>query len=104
LGALAGRHRRVPADARPGSAAQASGAPRQGAHRVDPPIRQHTLPSGARQGTAVTVNGSVPGPLPRGREGATATVRVTNPLAAVTSIHRHGLLVICPHLLDHWKR
>jgi CopA family copper-resistance protein len=46
----------------------------------------------------VTVNGSVPGPLVRLREGETVTIRVTNQLEEVTSIHWHGVLV--PHEMD----
>src|ERR687891_408577 len=40
------------------------------------PVRQITNATGARQGTAVTVNGSVPGPLLRLREGETVAIRV----------------------------
>ena len=42
---------------------------------------------------AVGVNGSVPAPLIRLREGDDVTLRVTNTLAEDTSIHWHGLLV-----------
>lgn len=48
---------------------------------------------GQRQGTAVTINGTVPGPLLRFKEGETVTLRVTNRLDEPTSIHWHGLLV-----------
>jgi len=44
-------------------------------------------------GNAIAVNGSVPGPLVRLREGQEAVIRVTNRLEEVTSIHWHGLLV-----------
>jgi FtsP/CotA-like multicopper oxidase with cupredoxin domain len=40
---------------------------------------------------ATTVNGSVPGPTLRFREGETVTIRVANRLAQDTSIHWHGL-------------
>ena len=53
---------------------------------------------GGRLGTAVTMNGTVPGPLLRFREGETVTLRVTNRLDTDTSIHWHGLLV--PHEMD----
>jgi len=43
----------------------------------------------ARMATAV--NGSVPGPILRLREGDTVTLKVTNRLAEPTSIHWHGL-------------
>ena len=43
--------------------------------------------------TATAVNGQVPGPLLRMREGDTVTVRVTNQLRVRSSIHWHGLIV-----------
>lgn len=46
-----------------------------------------------RQRLATTINGGIPGPLLRLREGTTATLRVTNQLKVPTSIHWHGLLV-----------
>ncbi len=47
---------------------------------------------------ATTVNGSVPGPLLRMKEGTTATLRVTNRLREPTSIHWHG--IILPFQMD----
>lgn len=46
-----------------------------------------------RTGHAVTVNGSVPAPLIRLREGQKVRLSVTNHLREDTSIHWHGLLV-----------
>ncbi len=46
-----------------------------------------------RPGKATTVNGQLPAPLLRWREGDDIVVRVTNRLAEDTSIHWHGLLV-----------
>ena len=46
-----------------------------------------------RRGHGIAVNGSVPGPLIRLREGQTAKLNVTNHLSEDTSIHWHGLLV-----------
>ncbi len=43
--------------------------------------------------TAITVNGSLPGPLLRWREGDTVTIRVKNRLSEPTSIHWHGILL-----------
>ncbi|MHB2248847.1 copper resistance system multicopper oxidase [Pseudomonas fitomaticsae] len=43
--------------------------------------------------TAMTINGSLPGPLLRWREGDTVTLRVRNRLKADTSIHWHGILL-----------
>ncbi|RYY79438.1 MAG: copper resistance system multicopper oxidase [Moraxellaceae bacterium] len=47
---------------------------------------------------ATTVNGQLPGPLLRLREGDTVTIRVHNHLQQDTSIHWHGLLV--PYQMD----
>ncbi|PMW96597.1 copper oxidase [Pseudomonas sp. FW215-R2] len=43
--------------------------------------------------TAMTINGGVPGPLLRWREGDTVTLRVRNRLKDTTSIHWHGILL-----------
>lgn len=46
-----------------------------------------------RTGLGIAVNGTVPGPLIRLREGQTVRLNVVNHLAEDTSIHWHGLLV-----------
>jgi CopA family copper-resistance protein len=46
-----------------------------------------------RRGPGIAVNGSVPGPLIRLREGQNVQLNVTNNLTVDTSIHWHGLLV-----------
>lgn len=46
-----------------------------------------------RPATAVAVNGGLPGPLLRWREGDTVTVRVANRLGVDTSLHWHGILL-----------
>ncbi|MGE4477054.1 MAG: copper resistance system multicopper oxidase [Stutzerimonas sp.] len=43
--------------------------------------------------TAMAINGSIPGPLLRWREGDTVTLRVRNRLPHNTSIHWHGILL-----------
>jgi CopA family copper-resistance protein len=43
--------------------------------------------------TAMTINGSLPGPLLRWREGETVTLRVKNRLEQDTSIHWHGIIL-----------
>lgn len=48
---------------------------------------------GRRSGHAVTVNGSLPAPLIRLREGQDVRIAVTNTLDEDSSIHWHGLLV-----------
>jgi CopA family copper-resistance protein len=44
-----------------------------------------------RNAVATAVNGSIPGPLLRWREGDTVTISVTNRLKVPTSIHWHGV-------------
>src|SRR5260370_783181 len=44
-----------------------------------------------RNSVATAINGSIPGPLLRWREGDTVTVSVTNRLKVPTSIHWHGV-------------
>ncbi|MGD2131608.1 MAG: copper resistance system multicopper oxidase [Maricaulaceae bacterium] len=46
-----------------------------------------------RRGGAVTVNGGVPGPLLRWREGDEVTLRLANALDEDASIHWHGILL-----------
>jgi FtsP/CotA-like multicopper oxidase with cupredoxin domain len=46
-----------------------------------------------RERVALTINGSLPGPLLRWREGDTVTLRVSNALDDDTSIHWHGILL-----------
>lgn len=47
---------------------------------------------------ATTINGSLPSPTLRWREGDTVTMRVTNKLKESTSIHWHG--IILPYQMD----
>ena len=47
---------------------------------------------------ATTVNGSLPAPTLRLREGDTVTIRVTNRLRESTSIHWHGIII--PYQMD----
>ncbi|MEK7816175.1 MAG: copper resistance system multicopper oxidase [Pseudomonadota bacterium] len=47
---------------------------------------------------ATTINGSLPAPTLRWREGDTVTLRVTNRLKVDTSIHWHGILL--PYQMD----
>ena len=54
--------------------------------------------TGSRRGPAVTVNGTIPGPLVRLKEGQNLVVDMVNDSSEGTSIHWHGLLV--PFLMD----
>lgn len=56
-------------------------------------IEEKTVNITGRERTAMTINGSVPGPLLRWREGEEVTINVTNRLDEVSSIHWHGVLV-----------
>jgi CopA family copper-resistance protein len=50
------------------------------------------------QRVATTINGSIPAPTLRWREGDTVTLHVTNHLSEETSIHWHGILL--PYQMD----
>ncbi len=65
---------------------------------IDLHIMRKSLEIGGRMGDAVTISGSIPGPLVRLKEGQDAVMQVTNQLDEDTSIHWHGLLV--PHQMD----
>ena len=83
--------------------AQASRGPgsemRVGGERVgDLVIDRTSIEVDGRLGSAITINGTVPGPILRFREGETVTLRVTNRLDTDTSIHWHGVLV--PNEMD----
>lgn len=56
-------------------------------------VAESHFSTGGRFGHAVTVNGTLPAPLLRLREGDTVRIAVTNRLKEQTSIHWHGLLV-----------
>jgi len=60
---------------------------------IDLRIAETRLGIGGRSAVATTVNGSVPGPELRLREGRDVVLRVHNALHEDTSIHWHGLLV-----------
>lgn len=78
--------------------AQGMGAARKGwdelsGEDIHLSIGESHFATGNRAGHAITVNGSVPGPLIRLREGQNVRLHVTNNLAEDSSIHWHGLLV-----------
>ena len=81
-----------------GRSVHGGGAIRTGFDEVSGPIVDLAVSSGSwrvqgRRGHAVAVNGSVPGPLVRLREGQNVRLNVTNQLDEDTSIHWHGLLL-----------
>ena len=93
LGALAGLQHVMPAYAFENIGLQPKAAGDSDANAIDLLIREEQLQFGKRRGTAITINGTVPGPLVRLREGRDATLRVTNGLKEDSSIHWHGLLL-----------
>ena len=100
FGALAGLSALTPAWARSamtlGPALQPGLAPtvkRPGLVEYDLTIDRTRLAFGGRTGTAVTMNGTVPGPLLRFTEGDEAVIRVHNRLDEQTSVHWHGLIL-----------
>lgn len=60
-------------------------------------IGERSFVLNGKTGNAMTINGTVPGPLLRLREGQEVTLRVTNRLPEITSIHWHGIL-LPPHM------
>lgn len=56
-------------------------------------IAKHKLNIAGRVAMPTVVNGLLPGPILRYREGETVTIRVTNQLEETSSIHWHGLIV-----------
>jgi CopA family copper-resistance protein len=93
LGMLAAVERLVPAYAvtntivNPGSQTPLSG------DVIDLTISEELFRLDGRTAPAITINGTIPGPVIRLKEGQQATLRVTNRLEESTSIHWHGLLL-----------
>jgi FtsP/CotA-like multicopper oxidase with cupredoxin domain len=56
-------------------------------------IGKRAIDIGGRMGDVTAVNGSLPAPLLRFRQGETVTLRVANELDEDTSIHWHGILL-----------
>ena len=100
LGAYAALHRLMPAYAQGGDLSRAA-VPRAGQGAVDVfdmIIGETPFTINGRTATAQTVNGTIPGPLLRMREGREVLLRVKNALAETSSIHWHGLIV--PMIMD----
>ena len=96
-GALGAATLAVPAWARGGDVSH-SGMLRQGFDEVSGSSIDLTIAEGrrmvqGRRGHGIAVNGSVPGPLIRLKEGEPVKLNVTNALDEDSSIHWHGLLV-----------
>ena len=83
----------LPGWARAASGLVLPGAGGGGADEVDLSIRRQRLAFGGVEGEAITIGGTVPGPVVRLREGDAATIRVTNELDEPTSVHWHGIIL-----------
>lgn len=95
-GALAGALGAMPAWARSGTAGMSHASAGFGVlsgNNIALEIADSHFATGGRSAHAVTVNGTLPAPLLRLREGQTVRIAVTNRLKEQTSIHWHGLLV-----------
>ena len=92
LGLLAAAERFAPAYASM-SAADAGSQIALSGDVIDLTIAEQPFHLDGRIGTAMSINGTIPGPVIRLKEGQQATLRVTNHLEESSSIHWHGLLL-----------
>ncbi|PZO01120.1 MAG: copper resistance system multicopper oxidase [Alphaproteobacteria bacterium] len=83
----------LPAWAQSGSAGLRAALPALEGPSVRLSVGHSPFTVGGRTGHAITVNGTLPAPLIRLREGQTARLSVTNTLDEDTSIHWHGVLL-----------
>ena len=93
LGVTAGLEYMLPPYARAIPRVLAPPRPVDGPRVIDLTIGETPFRIGNRTGKANTINGTIPGPLLRFREGEEVILRVSNRLKEDTSIHWHGLLV-----------
>ncbi|WP_125255832.1 copper resistance system multicopper oxidase [Brevundimonas fluminis] len=92
-GAVAGLSGLLPAWAQTGSAGLRADLPTLTGPNVDLTVGHSPFTVGGRTGHAITINGVLPAPLIRLREGQNVRLSVANGLDEDTSIHWHGLLV-----------
>ena len=64
-----------------------------GAATYDLVLDTHTINVTGRERPAMLINGQLPGPVLRFKEGEDVTIRVTNRLKEPSSIHWHGLIL-----------
>ena len=99
LGLLAGAEALLPGYARAAGTSATPGIralrPRivNGVAEYDLRIAETPVEIAGRRARATTINGTVPGPLLRLREGEDVLLRVTNRLREDTSVHWHGVIV-----------
>ncbi|WP_089131818.1 copper resistance system multicopper oxidase [Sphingorhabdus sp. SMR4y] len=78
---------------RHGGAAVGKGIHELSGPKIDLHIADGRFATGGRSGHAIAVNGTVPGPLIRLKEGEDVTLSVHNMLDVDSSVHWHGLLL-----------
>jgi CopA family copper-resistance protein len=88
----------LPAWARSGAHNDLQGLPALSGNQFDLTVSQTHHAIDGKQGHAVLVNGQLPAPLLRWREGDRLVLNVTNLLDEDTSIHWHGILL--PYQMD----
>lgn len=93
LGLLAALERLVPVSVWASELNSAIQTTRRLGGAIELVIADQKINFDGRTGNAITINGSLPGPLIRLREGEDVVIRVTNKLMETSSIHWHGLLV-----------
>ena len=93
LGGLAGISAWMPAWARTVSAGLAAPVPTVSGDDILLRIARQTMMIDGKAMRAIGINGTVPGPLIRLKEGQTVRLHVANALDEDSSIHWHGLLV-----------
>ena len=93
LGGLAALSHMLPAWARTGTRGIAPTLPTLSGRDIALTIGHVPFTVGGRTGRAIAINGTIPAPLLRLREGEIHRIRVTNTLEETTSIHWHGFLI-----------
>ena len=92
-GGLLGLQGLVPAWAQSGSPGLRADLPTLTGPNIDLTIGQSPFTVNGRTATATTINGMLPAPVLRLREGQNVRLSVTNQLDEDTSIHWHGILL-----------
>ena len=92
-GGLLGLQGLLPAWAQTGSPGLRADLPTLSGPNIDLTVGHSPFTVGGRTGHAVTINGVLPAPLLRLREGQNVRLSVANTLDEDTSIHWHGLLL-----------
>ncbi|NOS81599.1 MAG: copper resistance system multicopper oxidase [Nitrospira sp.] len=93
LGVLATMERLAPAYALTRTTADSGSQTALSGDVIDLTISEQLFRLDGRLAPAITINGTIPGPIIRLKEGQSATLRVTNRLEESSSIHWHGLLL-----------